>query len=146
MRLHNFCALAILTPPTVTTAFPFASHSRPRIRGAHIAAAATRTRRAMVCPNAGGAGIVLLCGRIHRQRRCGDQLSGARDVGFAGGAGEQSVVADTVEALWQNVEQEAPDELVGRQRHGAISRPPVAAVVLVAEGDTAVVEADQPTV
>src|SRR5882757_6743971 len=64
----------------------------------------------------------------------GDQFSGARDVGLAGGAGEQSVVADAMEPLRQNVEQEAPDELVGRERHGAVPRLPVLAVVLVTEG------------
>src|SRR5690349_24933816 len=51
-----------------------------------------------------------------------------------GGAGEQPVVTDAVEPLWQDVEQEAPDELVGGERHGAQLRPAVAAVVLVAEG------------
>src|SRR6202047_617114 len=45
--------------------------------------------------------------------------------------------------LWQEVEQEAPDELVGGERHGAQPRPAVAAVVLVAEGHTAFVEAEQ---
>ena len=43
----------------------------------------------------------------------GDQFPGARDVGLAAGAGEQPVVADAMEPLWQDVEQEAPDELVG---------------------------------
>src|SRR6516164_10736771 len=34
------------------------------------------------------------------------------------------------------LEQEAPDELVGAERHGAVPRLPVAAVILVAEGHT----------
>src|ERR1051325_776929 len=42
--------------------------------------------------------------------------------------------------------QEAPDELVGRERYRAMPRPPVAAVVLVAEAHAALVEADQPAV
>jgi hypothetical protein len=47
-----------------------------------------------------------------------------------------------VEPLGQDVEQEAPDELVGRQRHGAEPLPPVAAVILVAEGNAALVEVE----
>jgi hypothetical protein len=54
--------------------------------------------------------------------------SRARDVCLAGGAGEQSVVADAVETLWQNVEQEAPDAFAGRERHRAKPLPAVAAV------------------
>src|SRR6266705_1817513 len=48
--------------------------------------------------------------------------------------------------LWQNVEQEAPDELVGAERHGAVPRRPVAAVILVAEGHAALVESNEATV
>ena len=47
-----------------------------------------------------------------------------------------------MEPLGQDVEQEAPDELVGRERHRAIPRPPVAAVILEAEGHAALVETD----
>jgi len=47
-----------------------------------------------------------------------------------------------MEPLWQDVDQEAPDELVGGERHGAQPRPAVAAVVLVAEGHAAFVEAE----
>jgi len=52
-------------------------------------------------------------------------------------------MADAMEALRQNVEQQAPDELAGRQRHRAKPLPAVAAVVLEAEGDATVIEADQ---
>ena len=96
-------------------------------------------------PAAGSASSCSAGGSIDRHGR-GDQFSGARDIGLAGGAGEQPVVTDAVEALGQDVEQEAPDELVGRERHGAEPRLPVAAVVLVAEGDAALVEADEAAV
>src|SRR5712671_186525 len=75
--------------------------------------------------------------------RAWDQFSGTRDILLAGGAGEQPVVTDAAEPLWQDVEQEAPDELVGGERHGAQPRPAVVAVVLVAEGHAAFVEAEQ---
>src|SRR5690348_8386010 len=65
---------------------------------------------------------------------------------LAGGAGEQSVVTDAMEPLGQNMQQEAPDELVWRECHRAKPRPAIAAVILVAERHTALVEADQPAV
>ena len=64
----------------------------------------------------GGArvGIGLLC------RRAVDAASSSarivRDGVLAFGAGEQAVVADAVEAVGQDVDQEAPDELVGVSR------------------------------
>src|SRR3954454_7193845 len=75
-----------------------------------------------------------------------NQLPGSYDVGLTGGAGEQPVVADAVEPLGQDVEQEAPDELVRRKCHRAIPRLPVAAVILVAKGDAARVEGKQAAV
>ncbi len=55
-------------------------------------------------------------------------------------------MTDAVEPLWQDVEEEAPDELVGGKRHGAEPRLPVAAIVLVTEGHAALVEAEQAAV
>src|ERR1700692_2851048 len=47
------------------------------------------------------------------RRRChGKQLAGTRYIGLACGTGEQAVMADAVEATWQDMEQEAADELV----------------------------------
>ena len=67
----------------------------------------------------GGAGdhvhVVMLRCRVDRRRGRSDQLFGTRDVRFAAGAGEQSIVADAMEPLGQNMEQKAPDELVGRE-------------------------------
>ena len=51
-----------------------------------------------------------------------------------------------MKALRQDVEQEAPDELVGGERHCAVPRQPVAAVILVAEGHAALVERSEPAV
>ena len=52
-------------------------------------------------------------------------------------------MADAVEAMWQNMEQEAADELVRREGHDALPPGTVTAVVLVAEGDAGLVERDQ---
>ena len=52
-------------------------------------------------------------------------------------------MADAVEALWQNMQQEAPDELVRRERHDALPLRTLAAVVFVAEGDASLVVGDQ---
>lgn len=74
------------------------------------------------------------------------QLANVVEMTFAGGPGEQAVMADAVKALGQDVEQDAADELVCGERHDLLPFNPAAAVVLVAEGDAAVVEADQPAV
>src|SRR5690606_20510982 len=68
--------------------------------------------------------------------RCDPQQpAGERDAVLAGGAGEQAIMADPVEALRQHVEQEAADELVGGERHHLLPVGPAAAIILVAESD-----------
>ena len=51
--------------------------------------------------------------RLGQARWHGEQLAGACDVGGAIAVGEQSVVADAVQAPGQHVRQEAANELVG---------------------------------
>jgi len=53
--------------------------------------------------------------------RNAEQFAGTFEMRLAGGAGEQSVVADAVEALGQDVEQEPADELLGGQRHDLLA-------------------------
>ena len=55
-------------------------------------------------------------------------------------------MTNAVKPLRQNVEREAPDELVGGEGHCAVPGLPVAAVILVAEGDAALVERNEPAV
>jgi hypothetical protein len=55
-------------------------------------------------------------------------------------------MADAVEAPWQDVDEEAPDELVGIERHGLVSAGPVDPVVLDPEGDAVGVGPDQAAV
>jgi len=77
---------------------------------------------------------IFWCGGSNRLRRWlwrnREQFSRTRDICFAAGTGEQAIVADTVEALWEDVEQKAPDELVDGERHGLLAVGPVAAVIL----------------
>src|SRR5258708_815604 len=61
-------------------------------------------------------------------------------------AGERGGVSDGVEALRQHMHQEAADELVGIERHHAVSLGTFDAVILPLEGDAAVVERDQAAV
>ena len=74
------------------------------------------------------------------------EVRGTDEADLAGGCGEQAVVADAMEPARQCVQQEAADELVGRERHDARPLPAVAPVVLVAEGDASIVEGEQPAV
>src|SRR4051794_26815327 len=76
-------------------------------------------------------------------RLCGEQLSRTCDVVGAGRLGEQAVVADAVEAVRQDVNEEATDELVCCERHVLVSLTAFASIVLPFEGDTVPVECDQ---
>ena len=62
-----------------------------------------------------------------------------RDVVGRGRFGEQPVVADAMEALRQDVAEEAADELTGCEGHDLVPRAAVSAIVLVLEGDAVVV-------
>jgi hypothetical protein len=55
-------------------------------------------------------------------------------------------VADAVKALRQHVQQEAPYELVRRERHGLPTARALNAVVLPAERDAAIVGGDEASV
>ncbi len=77
-----------------------------------------------------GSGIIGLC---HGQN--GEQCAGLGDVVRAAAIGQQPVMADAVEALWQHMQQKAPDELVRVERHGLVSLWPFDPVILVFEGD-----------
>src|SRR5271166_6389546 len=80
----------------------------------------------------------------------GDEFSKATKDGGALWAGEEAVVADAVEAIRQYMEEEAADELVGRQRHRLDpclpGRLAAGAIVLPAESDAGLVEPDQPRI
>src|SRR6266404_6184287 len=78
--------------------------------------------------------------------RDGEQFACPRDVVGTGGFGEQPVVADAMEALRQDVAEEAADELVGCEGHELVARTAVGTIVLVLEGNAAPVAGDQPAV
>ena len=60
--------------------------------------------------------------------------------------GEQAIVSDAVEAVRQNVDEEAADELVGGERHRLVAGAAVGTIILVPEGDAVLVEGDEPAV
>ena len=68
------------------------------------------------------------------------------DVVGARAAGEQAVVADAVEALRQDVDQESADELIGGECHDLLALATIGAIVLPSEGDAGAVAGDQPAV
>ena len=65
------------------------------------------------------------------------------DLGLAVGIGEQSVVADAMEAGRQHVQQEAAHELVGHQCHRFVARAALGAVVLPAECNAAIIRGEE---
>jgi hypothetical protein len=78
-----------------------------------------------------------------RRRRYGQELAGVSDAGLAGRAGEQAVMTDAMEAAWQDMQQEAADELVRLERHDLLALRTWAAIILVPERDAIFVEGDQ---
>jgi len=75
-----------------------------------------------------------------------EQLADTRDVVGADWAGQQAVVTDAMEARWQDMHQEAADELVGIERHLGVSLPTFEAVILPLECDALVIEREQAAV
>src|SRR3546814_13229400 len=61
-------------------------------------------------------------------------------------AGEEAIVADAVESARQGVEEEAADELVGGEGHDLLPSGAGLAIILVAEGDPGIVEAEEAAV
>jgi len=60
--------------------------------------------------------------------------------------GEETVVADAVEATGQDMQEKAPDELVDGQGQGLIAITRLGTIVLPLEGDTAFIASEQPAV
>src|SRR5215468_7002659 len=83
---------------------------------------------------------------IGRGRGAVQELAHVLDGFGAIAAGEQAVVADAVEALGQDVDEEAADELADVERHGGVAAWSLDPVVLDLEGDTPLVERDQAAV
>src|ERR1700733_2599532 len=89
-----------------------------------------------------GAATATLSGR--RWRRLMQKISNGSDIVLAVGVGEPAVVADAMKARGQHVQQEAAHELLGRQAHCFVACTPVFAVVLPAEGNTAIIQCHEP--
>jgi hypothetical protein len=84
---------------------------------------------------------------IEWNERHGKQLTDTLDILGAGLTGEEAVVADAVEARWQDMHQEAADELACIERHHpVVSLGAVKAIILPLEGDALVVGRDQAAV
>jgi hypothetical protein len=80
----------------------------------------------------------LFCGS-----RQSEQLARVRNVFGSVAVGEQPIVSDAMEARRQHVDQEAPDELVSRQRHRLVAGGALDPIVLVLEGDAVLVGGHQ---
>src|SRR3974390_1601223 len=94
--------------------------------------AATAVRAGMgivVVVSMGIAGLIL---RSHIE-----QCSRPRNIIGASGFGEQAVMADAVEAVGENVHQEAANELVGCERHHLVAGRSFGAIVFVLKADAA---------
>src|ERR1700757_370603 len=110
----------------------------------HAAAAA----RARTCERLFWIVLAGFLGRILLSRRWGEVQELAHGVNRFGAiaAGEQAIVAYAVEALGQDVDEEAADELVNVERHRGVAARSLDPVVLDLEGDPPPVERDQAAV
>src|SRR3546814_6304956 len=81
-----------------------------------------------------------------RGRRDIEQTSRAFEMILAACAGEEAIVADAVVSARQGVEEEAADELVGGEGHDLLPSGAGLAIILVAEGDPGIVEAEEAAV
>src|ERR1700747_1437576 len=79
-------------------------------------------------------------------RRHVQELARGREMLGLGGSGEQPVVADAGEALWQHVQQEAADDLMRVKPHRLPAGWAVDAIILPAERDAGVVGGDETAV
>src|SRR5450631_2095228 len=93
-----------------------------------------------------GADADVDCGGLggNDRGRLMQQFTRRRDLVFAVGVSEQSIVADAMKSGGQHVQQEAAHELLGTQRHCFVAGSTVSPVVLPAEGDAAIVQCNKP--
>ncbi len=75
-----------------------------------------------------------------------EQGAATGEVGGPEAIGEQSIVANALEAGRQDMEQEAPDELRRLERHGAAAVWIGGAIVLVLESNVLIVVMEQPLI
>ena len=77
---------------------------------------------------------------------CAEQRADLGDIGLAARAGEQTIVADAMEAIWKHMDQEAADELVGGKAHDGSPITILDPVIFPAECDSPGIRAEQPAV
>jgi hypothetical protein len=107
------------------------------------AAAAARARR--IERFIGSLAITIGLGRGAGHRHAQKLARGGDALGL-GGAGEEAVMADAMEGLRQDVDEEAADELAGGERHGGVTLTPFGAVVLDSERHGPGIGLDEATV
>ena len=108
-------------------------------------ATATARTRIGECLRLTTAGAVGVTGRVLWSRDV-EQLTRSGEVLGAPAVGEETVVADAVETVGQDVDQEAADELVGVERHKLVASVALGPVILPFESDALAVEGDEPAV
>ena len=88
-----------------------------------------------------GRGVLVLI--IARWRLCVEQCSGFGDVVCALGVGDETVMANAVEAAGPDVDEETADKLRGIERHGFVAVFLLGSVVLPLKGDVVFIEGDE---
>ena len=93
----------------------------------------------------GGGHVFIDLGGVWIYARSEDVANFGDRLGF-GRTGKQTVVADAVEALGEDMQQEATDKLRHLERHGCVATRSLDPVVLDLEGDAVGIGCDQTAV
>ena len=87
----------------------------------------------------GGIAIIMIC----IWRLSAEQFPDCGDIGGTVAIAEEPIVANTVLAFRQDMDQEPADKLSRLQRHGGVPSGTFDTVILDAEGDATLVHTDQ---
>ena len=100
------------------------------------------------CQNSFGLSIVrrVVADQFGLRLRDAQQFPGLGEIGGAVAVGQQSVMADAVESVGHDMQQEAADKLNAAERHHLHPLLPLGAIIFVTEGDAVLVDGDQAAV
>ncbi len=93
-----------------------------------------------------GVASICITGAFPARRFGPEKIPDPGDISCAVAISVETIVADAVLALGQDVDEEPTDEFLGCERHGGMPPGVIDAVILDAEGDAGLIEPDQATV
>ncbi len=91
--------------------------------------------------------VILFCSVILLVwRRCVEQAPETVEIGGTLAISEQTVVANSMEPVWEDMDEKAPNELERLEVHGPLPEASMTAIVFVSERDAVFIGLDQPAI